>query len=166
MLQPLMEEFRLRIFRSPDLSVFLVDLLSDGDSAYSIANFVWNFGMLCVSCSRVLQSCVAVMGEQIILLYSIGNVFIPTVLLLALVTRLCVMHGLVEHNHGCRVMESWPHCMTVQQSATLCNTLQRSATHIRPVLGLVSFMQSWSRNTLQRPATLCNTLQHTRVICL
>jgi len=39
-LQPLMEEFRLKISRSPDLSVFLVDLLSDGDSAYSIANFV------------------------------------------------------------------------------------------------------------------------------
>jgi hypothetical protein len=44
---------------------------------------------------RVMQSCVAVMGEKIISLYSNGNVFISTVLLLALVTRLCVMHCLV-----------------------------------------------------------------------
>ena len=32
---PLMEEIRLKIFGSQDLTVFLLDLLSDGDSVYT-----------------------------------------------------------------------------------------------------------------------------------
>ena len=36
--QPLTEEIRLKIFESPDLSVFLIDLLSHGDSVYSREN--------------------------------------------------------------------------------------------------------------------------------
>ena len=103
-----------------------------------------------------MQLCVAVMGEKITSLYSNGNVFISTVLLLALMTRLCVMYCLVEHNHGCRVMEPWPHCNTLQ---TFCNTLQHSATHIRPVLGLVLF------NCSHGHATHCSTLQHSATLC-
>jgi len=37
---PLTEEIRSEKFGSPDLSVFLIDLLSDGDSVYSRENFV------------------------------------------------------------------------------------------------------------------------------
>jgi len=40
---PLTEEIRLQIFGSPDLSVFLIDRLSDRDSVYSSENL---FGML------------------------------------------------------------------------------------------------------------------------
>jgi len=51
-LQPLMEHFRLRISRSPNLSVFLVDLVSDGDSVYSTANFPRNYA--CRACHAVV----------------------------------------------------------------------------------------------------------------
>jgi len=39
-----MEEIRLKIFGSQDLTVFLLDLLSDGDSVYTGGKLVWNFG--------------------------------------------------------------------------------------------------------------------------
>jgi len=37
---PLMEEITLKIFGSPDLSVFLIDLLSAGDSVNSRENLL------------------------------------------------------------------------------------------------------------------------------
>jgi len=41
---PLTEEIRLKIFGSPDLSVFLIDLLTGGDSIYSRENSFEMFG--------------------------------------------------------------------------------------------------------------------------
>jgi len=40
--EPLTDEIRLQIFGSPDLSVFLIDLLSAGDSVYSRENLFEN----------------------------------------------------------------------------------------------------------------------------
>jgi len=42
--KPLMDEIRLQIFGSPDLSVFLIDLVSAGDSVYSRENLLDIFG--------------------------------------------------------------------------------------------------------------------------
>ena len=41
-MNPLTEEIRFKIFGSRDLSVFLIDLLSDGDSVYTRENLYEN----------------------------------------------------------------------------------------------------------------------------
>jgi len=46
----LMEEIRLKILASPYLSVFLIDLLSDGDFVYSCENLFEILGTLVKSC--------------------------------------------------------------------------------------------------------------------
>jgi len=48
--RPLTKEFRLKIFGCPDLSVLLIDLLSDGDSVYSTENVLGILGTLLKTC--------------------------------------------------------------------------------------------------------------------
>jgi len=50
---PLTEEIKLKIFASPDRTVFLSTLLSDGDSRLLPWNFVWNLGD---SCKNLFES--------------------------------------------------------------------------------------------------------------
>jgi len=45
-----MEEIVLKIFGSPDLTVFLLDLLSAGDSVYSRENLLENLGTPVKTC--------------------------------------------------------------------------------------------------------------------
>ena len=45
-----MEEIVLKIFGSPDLTVFLLDLLSAGDSVYSRENLLENLGTSVKTC--------------------------------------------------------------------------------------------------------------------
>jgi len=45
-----MQEIRLEIFESRDLSVFPMDLLSDGDSVYSRENLYENLGTPVKTC--------------------------------------------------------------------------------------------------------------------
>ena len=47
---PLTEEIRPQIFGSPDLTVFLLDLLSDGDSVYTRENVYENCGIPVKTC--------------------------------------------------------------------------------------------------------------------
>jgi len=58
---PLTEEIRLKIFGSPDLSVFLIDLLTGGDSIYSRENSFEMFGTpvkMCLICTGTsVKSC-------------------------------------------------------------------------------------------------------------
>ena len=52
--KPLTEEIRLRMFGSPDLSVFLRDLVSDKDPVYSRENLFENLGTpekMCLICT-------------------------------------------------------------------------------------------------------------------
>jgi len=56
---PLTEEIRLKIFGSPDLSVFLKDLLSDGDSLYPRDNLFEVLGTpveTCLICMGTLMN--------------------------------------------------------------------------------------------------------------
>jgi len=50
--KPLTNEIRLQIFGSPDLSVFLIDLLSAGDSVYSRENVLEILGTPVKTCYR------------------------------------------------------------------------------------------------------------------
>ena len=49
-IHPFTEEIRLEIFGFPDLSIFLIDHFSDGDSVYSSEEFVEFLGNLVKSC--------------------------------------------------------------------------------------------------------------------
>jgi len=49
-IHPLTEEIRLEIFGFPDLSIFLIDHFSDGDSVYSSEEFVEFLGNLVKFC--------------------------------------------------------------------------------------------------------------------
>jgi len=57
-MSPLMEEIRLKAFRSPDWTVVLSTLLSDGDSRLLKENMLKFFGTPVITCLKVTGSAV------------------------------------------------------------------------------------------------------------
>ena len=95
---PLTEEIRLRIFRTRDLTIWLLDLLSDGDSSCTIENLCEHLGL---PWKRVWY--VRGLLWKLVRSFDSRNYFQPDLL---------------------RLGHTATHCNTLQHTATYCSTQQ------------------------------------------
>ena len=126
------------------MPVFLVTLLSDGDSVYSRENQFKCLGTPKKTCFTCTRTPVKNLLE-----------FLGVVIIVSLISCVCVR---VPFSTSRYVRYTATHCNTLQHTATHCNTLQHTATHC-------DTQHATHCITMQHTATHCTTLQHTATHC-